>query len=94
MVPKQAFVESGEAFLLVFGRFIIACDECGNEKGFVNIDATTDWIREFHKRTPFVIERKAVTESPHIKFQELKQFLVCGLDGLTYLCLKGDSYTD
>ena len=44
----DAFVKSGEAFLPVLGRFKITCDDCGNEKGFVNIDATTDWICEFH----------------------------------------------
>ena len=91
---KQAFVESGKAFRHVLGRFKTTCDDYGNEKDFVNIDATTDWICEFHKHTPFIIEGKAVAESPHIKLPELKQFLVCGLDGLTYLCLKGDSYTD
>ena len=45
---KQASIESEKTLLLVLGRLKIACDNCGNEKGLVNIDATTDWICEFH----------------------------------------------
>ncbi len=42
-----------------------------------------------HKRPSLLIwKREAVTEPPHIKLRKFKQFLVCGLDRLTYLCLK------
>jgi len=53
-LPEQEqLIEMGrEAFLLVFGRFIRTGDDGGDEKGFVDIDATADGIRKFHVVPP------------------------------------------
>ncbi|MBF1007213.1 MAG: hypothetical protein HXK79_08850 [Lachnospiraceae bacterium] len=40
-------------------------DDCGNEKRFVNIDTTTDLVSNFHSQTPFVNDKKPLTELPH-----------------------------
>ena len=37
----------------------------GNEKRFVNIDTTTGLISNFHSQTPFVKDKKPLTELPH-----------------------------
>ena len=52
---------------------------CGNEKRFVNIDTTTGLISNFHSQTPFVNDKKPLTELPHNLTKALKQFLVYGL---------------
>ena len=41
---KQATVESGKALLLILGQHKAAGNDCGNEKSFVNIDATADLV--------------------------------------------------
>ena len=38
---------------------------CGNEKRFVDIDTTTGLISNFHSQTPFVNDKKPLTELPH-----------------------------
>ncbi len=35
-----------------------------------------------------------MTAPPHNKHRSIYQFLLCGLDRPTYLCLKDDAYTD
>ena len=52
---------------------------CGNEKRFVDIDTTTGLISNFHSQTPFVNDKKPLTELPHNLTKKLKQFLVYGL---------------
>ena len=46
---QDRIVEGGETLLLI-RRFYTGSsfDDCGNEKGFVNIDATTGLINNFH----------------------------------------------
>ena len=45
---KQTAVERGEPLLLVLWNDEIAGNDCGDEKGFVNIDAAADGVRQFH----------------------------------------------
>ena len=67
---EQATVKSGEAFLLVLGQHKTACNDCGDEKGFVNIDTTADLVGKFHDDPPSCIgKREAGTEPPHIKLR-------------------------
>ncbi len=40
-------------------------DDGGNEKRFVNIDTTTGLVSNFHSQTPFVKDKKPLTELPH-----------------------------
>ena len=63
---EKSIVKGGKAFLLV--RRLNATssfNNCGNEKRFVNIDATTGLISNFHSQTPFVNDKKPLTELPH-----------------------------
>ena len=63
---KNGIVKGGKALLLV--RRLNATSgfyNCGNEKRFVNIDTTTDLISNFHSQTPFVNDKKPLTELPH-----------------------------
>ena len=56
----------GKALLLV--RRLDATSgfyNCGNEKRFVNIDTTTGLVSNFHSQTPFVKDKKPLTELPH-----------------------------
>ena len=61
-------VESRETFFLVgrldaFGSF----DDCGDEKCFMNIDATTGLNRQLSwETTPFVISQEPLTAISHI----------------------------
>ena len=45
---EQTAVERGKPLLFVLGGHGIAGNDCGDEKGFVDIDAATDGIRQFH----------------------------------------------
>ena len=63
---KNLIVKGGKTLLLVrrlnaAGNFY----NCGNEKRFVNIDTTTGLISNFHSQTPFVNDKKPLTELPH-----------------------------
>ena len=49
---KNRMVEGGEAFLLVRRRNSgSGFDDGGNEKRFVDIDATAGWINDFHRQS-------------------------------------------
>jgi hypothetical protein len=92
---KQASVGSAKVFLLAFGDQVIPGEDCGDEEFLVHIDAAADGDDCTHiDGPPFRFGREAVTVPPHIKPRQSKQFLVCGLDHLTDLCLKGGTYTD
>jgi hypothetical protein len=58
---QNGLVESGKPLLLVVGGYPLGCDDCGDEKLFVDIDAATDRINDFHKQNlPSVnIDRRA-----------------------------------
>ena len=77
---ENGIVEGGEAFLLI--RRLNSgsgFDDGGNEKRFVDIDATAGLINNFHRQSSFLKNReKPLTVPPHNE-QELKQFLVYGL---------------
>ena len=63
---KNLIVKGGKALLLV--RRLNATSgfyNCGNEKRFVDIDTTTGLISNFHSQTPFVNDKKPLTELPH-----------------------------
>ncbi len=92
---KQASVGSAKVFLFALGDQMIPGKNCGDEEFLVDIDATADGNDFTHNSDPpFQLGREAVTVPPHIKLRQSKQFLVCGLDHLTDLCLKGGTYTD
>ena len=64
----EIIVEGGETFLLV-RRFYSGngFNDCGNEKRFVNIDATAGLINNFHGQNSFQSElKKPLTAPPHI----------------------------
>ena len=65
---KNGIVEGGEALLLI--RRLNSgsgFDDCGNEKRFVNIDATAGLINNFHSQSSFLKNReKPLTVPPHI----------------------------
>lgn len=42
-----------QPLLVVMRHNILAGNDCGDEKSFVNIDTTTDWICELHIAPPF-----------------------------------------
>ena len=60
-IVKQPFfetadvpIESGKAFLPVSRLYAIGgSDDCGNEEGFMDIDATTGSVDNFHGQSPF-----------------------------------------
>ena len=63
---ENGIVKGGKAFLLV--RWFNATGgfyNCGDEKRFVNIDTTTGLVSNFHRQTPFVNDKKPLTELPH-----------------------------
>ena len=63
---KNGIVKSGKAFLLIRRlNTTSSFDDCGNEKRFVNIDTTTGLVSNFHSQTPFVKDKKPLTELPH-----------------------------
>ena len=53
----DGLVESGKAPLLVGWRNAVRCgDDCGDEKAFMDIDATTDGVNDFHLSPLLVME--------------------------------------
>jgi hypothetical protein len=46
---QNGIVESGKPFLLVVRGDSLGCDDCGDEKILVDIDAATGRINDFHK---------------------------------------------
>ena len=65
---KNGVVEGGEMFFPI-GRLNSGsgCDDCGNEKRFVDIDATAGLINNFHRQRSFLKYReKPLTVPPHI----------------------------
>ena len=50
---NETVVKGREPFLVVTWRNILTGNDCGDEKSFVNIDTTTDWICELHIAPPF-----------------------------------------
>ena len=65
---QDRIVESGETLLLV-RRFYSGSglNDCGNEKRFVNIDATAGLINNFHGQSSFQSKiKKPLTVPPHI----------------------------
>jgi len=87
-------IEGRKEFLGIVWCNAFRFDDCGNEKGFVNIDATTDGINNFYGISLLIIiwRKKTFTESSHIK-REAKTMISVRSRGTTYLCLKDDSYT-
>ena len=65
---KDGIVEGGEAFLVI--RRLNSgngFDDGGDEKRFVDIDATAGLINDFHRQSSFLKNReKPLTEPPHI----------------------------
>ena len=50
---KQASVIRGETLPLVIGKDTVGdSDDCGDEKGFVYIDTTTEGVNKFHTDPP------------------------------------------
>ena len=65
---KAGVMEKGLEKALLLVRRLNATSgfyNCGNEKRFVNIDTTTGLISNFHSQTPFVNDKKPLTELPH-----------------------------
>ena len=59
-------VKGGKALLLVRRLNVTSgFDDCGNEKRFVDINATTGLVSNFHSQTPFKKDKKPLTELPH-----------------------------
>lgn len=54
---EQITTESRETLLVALRNKPVRFDDGGDEKGFMNIDATANRIREFHDDPPFLIER-------------------------------------
>ena len=54
---EQITTESRETLLVVLRNKPVRFDDGGDEKGFMNIDATANLILEFHDDPPFLIER-------------------------------------
>ena len=50
---NETVVKGREPLLVVMWHDILAGNDCGDEKSFVNIDTTTDWICELHIAPPF-----------------------------------------
>lgn len=63
---KNRIVKGGKAFPYV-RRFnaTSSFNNCGNEKKIANIDITTGLISNFYSQTPFVNDKKLLTEQPH-----------------------------
>jgi len=64
-------VEGREPFLVIMWHDRFAGNGCGDEKGFVNIDAAADGICKLPAGSPFRNGREAVTEPPHNKHRSI-----------------------
>jgi len=64
--PLKIFVERGEAFLLVRECLHLGYEyNRGNEKAFVNIDATADGVNDFHvDNPPLMVEERHCLPMP------------------------------
>ena len=68
---NETAVEGREPLLVVMWHGILTGNDCGDEKGFVNIDAAADGICKLHAVSPFRNEKEAVTAPPHNKHRSI-----------------------
>ena len=91
---KNRIVKGGETLLLIKRLYTgSGFDDCGNEKRFVNIDATAGWENNFHSQNFQNKIKKPLTVPSHI-YREVKTILTVRSKRATYLCLKDGTYTD
>ena len=92
--PEKVFVKGGEAFLFVIERpqFSNRYDS-GNEKTFVNIDATAYGVNDFHGNCPpFIFEGRHCLPMPSRNDKSMPMISVRSRRS-TYLCLNGMACT-